>query len=684
MTVAPSRFLLLNNVVEVGMAESKRYSKIPLGAIRALSGQDGADFAVYLQHQNARSPVLYRAAGAELSTPDFARLTEYGLSCFHVKSDDLRRCEDILETRLKEVLQRGEGTPAERTQLVVHVGTTVARDLSGGPEPGRGLSRATQLLESVMCGVLSDPHVAANMLTMTQHEAGVASHLFIVSMLSIAFGQAVLGGGDSELKELGLAGMMHDIGKLGITAELLNKEGKLEPEEHMLIQQHPIESVRLLHDDPAATDNVRRMILEHHERVDGQGYPLGLIKEDLSAGGRVLAIVDTFHALIGRRSYRSSITMLEAVQVIRRQAEHQFDGELVRCFADFIERVHRTQQMESLVTTVQGGELVATRHEHRITAPRRNSYGNRAKRFLCHTKRHVCLVYAGRLCGNEDLPREFTVDLRDASRSGMCVFSQRPMYRGEMLNVHVEGADKTAWVRGVVAWCRRDEEDRFRVGIQFLRRISNEEVYRRVPVRTMVELEVALLGGCSGNVKERKEVETRMAGTQADVPDDLDGVLDAAMKAKKVPRELEAQVIDIASTGDAGSRAEAISVLAKIGTRASRAALVAMLQDEDPEVRSKAIETVGLLEMHEATGKLLRILKSSDEGCVLRAASALARLGDKSAVPVVVGVVEGDGPNTRLAARILGTMIGQRFAANAEGVRAARRYIEASSLKHAV
>ena len=111
---------------------------------------------------------------------------------------------------------------------------------------------------------------------------------------------------------------------------------------------------------------------------------------------------------------------------------------------------------------------------------------------------------------------------------------------------------------------------------------------------------------------------------------------------------------------------------------------MAMIDDADNDVRNKAIETAGLLEMHEATGKLLRILKSSDEACVLRAASALAQLGDNCAVPVVVSVVEGDGPNTRLATRILGIMIGQRFAANAEGVRAARRYIEASSLKQAV
>jgi len=667
------------------MSESAEFSKIPLGAIRALSGQEGADFAIFLQHEKSGAPVLYRAAGAELGTPDFARLSEYGLDCFQVRSDDLRKCEDILERRLREVLERGEGTVLERTQLVVHVGTTVARDLAGGPEPGKGLARATQLLESVMSDVLSDPHVAANMLNMTAHEAGVASHMFIVSMLAIAFGQDVIGADERALKELGLAGMMHDVGKLGLTAELLNKDSQLAPLEYELIQQHPIESVRLLRNDPEVTDNVRRLILEHHERVDGRGYPLGLEIGDLSVGGRVLAIVDTFHALIGRRSYRESVSTMEAVQVIQRQAGRQFDTDLVRCWSDFIERIRRTQQIESFVNTAAGGAAISPRHEHRAAAPRRGVYGNRAKRFICHTKKYVDYIYAGRLCGGEGAPQRFTAGLRDASRSGLCIFTQHAMYRGEMLNVLVDGSGQRVWVRGVVAWCRRHDDTGFRAGIQFLHRVEPDEVLRKIPVRTLAELEEALLGERVFTAVPTPEAEaTPVPCIGLDARGRAQEVLKQAARTKKLPRELEAEVIEVSSTGDSQSRLETIGVLVHVGTRAARAALVAMLDDADREVRAKVIDTVGLLEMHEAGGKLQRILTSDDEACAIRAASALAQLGDKSALPVVVGVVERDGPNARLAARILGTIIGQRFAANAEGIRAARRYIEASSLKQAV
>lgn len=667
------------------MSESTRFSKIPLGAIRALSGQEGADFAVFLQHEKSDGPVLYRAAGAELGTPDFERLSEYGLNNFHVQSDDLQKCEDILERRLREVLERGEGTVAERTQLVVHVGTTVARDLSGGPEPGKGLSRATKLLESVVSSVLSDRHVAANMLNMAAHESGIASHMFIVSMLAIAFGQEVMGADERTLKELGLAGMMHDIGKLGLSTELLNKEGQLSPEEYELVQQHPIESVRLLHNDPEVTDNVRRLILEHHERADGLGYPLGLPNEDLSVGGRVLAIADTFHALIGRRSYHASISVLEAVQVIQRQADRQFDGDLVRCWSDFIERVRRTQQIESFDSTAEGGVAFSPRHEHRAATSRRTTYGNRAKRFVCHTKRNVNYIYVGRLKGGERAPQKFTAALRDASRSGMCILTEHPMYRGEMLNLHVEGGEKTVWVRGVVAWCRRHADASFRAGIQFLCRVEPDEIQRRVPVRTMAELEKALLGECLFTSCGTQEAEAASAVVAVqDERGRAHAVLDQAKRARKVSRELEAQVIELSSTGDSESRAEAIAVLVKVNTRAARAAIVALLDDAEREVRAKVIETVGLLEMHEASGKLQQILKSGDEAFAIRAASALAQLGDESTLSLVVGVVEGEGPNTRLAARILGTMIGHRFPANAEGVRAARRYIESSSLKQAV
>ena len=648
-------------------------------------GRDAADFAIYVQHAKDNEPVLYRRKGDDLSTPDFDRLRANGLSCFHVRCQDLRACENVLEERLREVLDAESGSVAERAQLVAHVGTRVARDLSNGPDPDTGLTRATRLLETVMASVLSDPHVASNMLNMAGHESGVASHMFLVSTLAIMFGQEALGADGPALLELGIAGMMHDIGKLSIASTLLNKEEKLTPEEFDLIQQHPIESVRLLRDDAAITDHVRRLILEHHERIDGQGYPLGLPAHDLAVGSRVLAIVDTFHAMTGRRAYRPSVSIHEALKVMRRNAGRQLDADLLRCWCDYVERVGVADEMESVIHPSNAGPVVSSRHEHRTLAPRRSTFGNRAKRFECHTKRRVRCIHVGRIHGPTNAPSEFEAVLRDASRSGVCMFAPQAIYRGEMLNIFVDGGSRASWVRGVVAWCRRHDDAGYRAGIQFLHRISEEEIRRKVPVRTMAELQEILLGPSAESEEIEVPMSVESAPAQADDPtrSDEDRALDrlrAAQRDRKVSARTEADVLDLCRAESAAVRLECVKALAMINSRATRSALVELLDDPDANVLGSAAETAGFVQLQEAAGKLKKLMQRQDEPLALRAAASLAQLGDQSVVPFIVGIVEVDGPNTRLAARILGTILGKRFPANAEGISSARRYIEATSM----
>lgn len=675
------------------MANPPDYSKIPLGAVRALSGEANADFAVYLENKSGAEPVLYRAAGADLATPDFERLNVGGLSTLLVHPDDLHKCEAVLEGRLREVLASGEGTPGERAQLVAHVGTSIARDLSSGPTIENGLDRACTLLDTVISGVLSDPFVSANILSMAAHEAGTATHMFIVSTLGVMLGSEILGTDGTILRELGLAGMMHDIGKLGISSELLNKEEQLTPEEYSLIQQHPIESVRLLRDDPAVTDSVRRMILEHHERVDGRGYPLGLPGSDISPSGRILAIVDTFHAMIGTRGYRVARTAEDAMGIIVRNAGRQFDADYVRCWSDMVARIGSISNTGLIQNTATDDNPLSSRHEHRTNAPRRNVYGNRAKRFECHTPKEVRCLYAGRLFSPKSKQREFTTSVKDASRSGLCVTSARRMYRGEIINVLIDGGGKRQWVRSGVAWCRRSDTASFRCGLRFLKRIAPDEIHQRVPVQSLEELQQSLLGrtppACDGAAKHPRpitdaEMETTVpepAPTTAPMtPENVRALLQEAMASRDVSTTLDRNVAALVTHGDAEIRKELVPVLGKINSRLSRGALATLIADTDRDVCIAAIESAGLLELHEASVKLRKRLQDADASIMLRAAAALSQLGDDSAVAAVVKVVQEDGPHLRLAARTLGTMLGMRFPGNAEGVAAARRYIKAKSL----
>jgi putative nucleotidyltransferase with HDIG domain len=125
-----------------------------------------------------------------------------------------------------------------------------------------------------------------------------------------------------------LAGMLHDIGKIGIRESVLNKPGALSDDEYAHIKTHPVISQNIL--EPVLWEpQVVRLIRSHHERYDGAGYPDGLAGQDIPLGARVLAVADAFDAMTSERPYRSSMTPERAREVLREGRGSQWDPAVV-------------------------------------------------------------------------------------------------------------------------------------------------------------------------------------------------------------------------------------------------------------------------------------------------------------------------------------------------------------------
>jgi two-component system cell cycle response regulator len=165
----------------------------------------------------------------------------------------------------------------------------------------------------------------------------LTEHLSAVSSMAVATGQR-LGLGETELETIEVAGALHDIGKVAIPDEILNKMGPLNDEEWQYVKRHSIVGERIVGAAPAL-EGVARIVRSVHERVDGAGYPDQLLGADIPLGSRILAVVDAFHAMTsGDRPYRTAIDEASAFAELDRCAGTQFDVDVVAAF--FHTRAH--------------------------------------------------------------------------------------------------------------------------------------------------------------------------------------------------------------------------------------------------------------------------------------------------------------------------------------------------------
>ncbi len=160
-------------------------------------------------------------------------------------------------------------------------------------------------------------------------------HSLSVAELAARAGQT-LGLNLRALEELQIAGLLHDIGKIGVPDHVLQKEGKLSKRERGLVTLHPELSADILTPLPKFA-RVREIILQHHERFDGTGYPGGRAEDEILIESRVLAIADTFDALCNVRPYRCPLTPEEAVGWIESEMERQFCPVAVQAVLHVIE-----------------------------------------------------------------------------------------------------------------------------------------------------------------------------------------------------------------------------------------------------------------------------------------------------------------------------------------------------------
>jgi HD-GYP domain-containing protein (c-di-GMP phosphodiesterase class II) len=192
-----------------------------------------------------------------------------------------------------------------------------------------------QLVQELILEIVANPEILINVYEMRCNGGDFLGHSINVAFLSLMLGKQ-LGYGNDSLKQLGMGALLHDVGVTGMPKSLLTKRGELTVEEKLLYEQHSVLGYNRVKTSWEIAPASRAVILSHHERSDGSGYPNRLLKGDISDFSRIVGLADCFEELTGGHPFSRGMGVKDGLELLVVKAGDWFDTDLVKDFVSWV------------------------------------------------------------------------------------------------------------------------------------------------------------------------------------------------------------------------------------------------------------------------------------------------------------------------------------------------------------
>lgn len=267
-----------------------------------------------------KSRVLLRR-GVTLTDPLIYRIRKLGYQGVYI-DDDISSDIEVVNIISDELKYKAQ---SEIRSLFVSLENNLKTRLSSHTK------KLSSVIENIVDEILQNRDVMVNVIDIRTYDDYTFSHSLNVSVLACVLG-TVLGLDRHALNELTLGALIHDIGKVFIDKQIINKAGRLTTEEFEEIKKHSSLGSDYLSSNELIPDLSRSAVLSHHEKFDGTGYPFGLKGADIPLFGRVVCVADVYDALISDRPYRRAMQPSDAIEYILAGYNTMFDPQMVDAF----------------------------------------------------------------------------------------------------------------------------------------------------------------------------------------------------------------------------------------------------------------------------------------------------------------------------------------------------------------
>lgn len=289
-------------------------------------------FDLYFKNERGEL-VLFCKSGYEI-TPGHKKILETADRTFYVKIEDHKAFLDYSMKRLSSIINDPDIRVKEKVQLLHAAGLRCAEKLFEDPRNGKVAKQSEKIIFGYIDLILDSTEAVAHLFAISSLDNYNYSHSINVATLNLLIGSRIFSNDRNIMWELGMAGLLHDIGKTQVKREILLKEGPLKQIEMLEMKRHPLFSEGIISGHEYG-ERIRLAGRNHHERWHGGGYPDGLKGEDINIFARITAVADVYDASTSKTSYSSAKESMEALKEMAEDHGH-FDPEVFDVLLDVV------------------------------------------------------------------------------------------------------------------------------------------------------------------------------------------------------------------------------------------------------------------------------------------------------------------------------------------------------------
>ncbi|MDE0862760.1 MAG: HD domain-containing protein [Rubripirellula sp.] len=280
--------------------------------------------------------ILYRGGEYPLTMEDLNRLRGRGIEKLFIAKDSQASYQEYLRNIATSTDDKAVPLSV-RTEAVTEVVRQILQATFTQDCVDQTVEAAEQLGSLTADILTNDQFAVKDMMKVLHHDYATFTHsanvAFYCGMLA-----AELGYPKQVVEDITAGGLLHDLGKLEIRDELLRKPDKLTDFEFREIRMHPTLGFKKLAHREDLVEGQLMMTYQHHERLDGKGYPVGCVEDEIHPWAKMCTVVDVYEALTSNRAYRKAMTQKTALQIMEREVGTAFDPELFQCWQSIIKQ----------------------------------------------------------------------------------------------------------------------------------------------------------------------------------------------------------------------------------------------------------------------------------------------------------------------------------------------------------